>query len=246
MSEELSDFLDDEPVETEVEAAPETEEVEVEAETEEPAEEIEKGEEVAEVSPTPEKTPEQTVPLAALREERLKRQELSRQLEEMQKAQPAETPVDLLDDPDKWAAQQRAQVEQLESKFEQQRLADKFAMSESMAKASHADYDEVTEYFHRAAEQNPSLIQELRQQAHPAEYAYNAGKNLMVLAKGGGSLDAVIEQTRKEAYEQAKAELLAQQPKADAPPPTLTKQSGVTRTEEVVDDDDFTFLPNKF
>ena len=51
-------------------------------------------------------------------------------------------------------------------------------MSEEMMRSLHSDYDEVVGgKFHEMAQQNPALIQQMRQSGNPAKFAYETSKN---------------------------------------------------------------------
>lgn len=112
---------------------------------------------------------------AAVLDERRKRQELERQLDEL-KAKPAsdgeqkqdERP-DLFDDPD-------GAIGHIERKFEEKLVNQKIELSRSMVKSSHDDYDEMEQVFIDMAKENPALANQMRMAENPALFAYQQGK----------------------------------------------------------------------
>lgn len=138
------------------------------------------------VTPTPE---EQRVPIAALKDERQKRQELERQLSEVhnylaqlqapQQQQPQA--VDMFEDPDGFKAQLAEQIrnelmQELQPTLNQHRTLTRAEMSEIAARQKYEDYDSTVEVFKEALATNPFLLTQLQQAADPATFAYNAGK----------------------------------------------------------------------
>jgi len=247
MDEGLDDFLNEgteeevvEAVEPEAEVEPTTEpeEATTEAEPEEPTEGVEEG-----VPPAPEK-PQATIPYAALADERAKRQELERQLAEMQKE--PEEKVDFLEDPDRWQQQQEQRLQQMEQKLEQTARTKFIQMTENAARQKHTDYDDVVTDFLETAQANPSLMEAMVNAPDPAEYAYQAALNIRTLKESGGNLQGVVEKAKQEGYQQALKELQKNPP--PSPPPTLSKSSSaaVEPAEQEISTDLEDIVINKF
>lgn len=203
------------------------------------------------------KPPEGSVPFAALADERAKRQELQRQIEELRRKveTPAvpETPqekVDFLDDPDKWMAQKEAAFEAkltaLERKHQAQRLAD----SEESVRERYADAeikpDDAFSAFGEAVQQNPALAQEMLNARNPGEYAYNAGKRLLMLSGAGGDLETLIQQREQAAVEKALAALSSKKSEPLNVPESLTKITGAKVSSRKDDDDAFVPIDKLF
>ncbi len=169
MSDNGNDFLDDmtqQLAEPEIPETPEPEQpaavVEtVEQEPETPA---------PEVTTTPEAKEEQTVPIAALKAEREKRQAFEKELAQLRAAQQAAPPQQL---PEFYEApEQHLQV------IEQRHAQRLYAALEAQAREVHPDYDEVFEEVKAAAEGNPALQQRIFAAPNPALEAYKLGKQL--------------------------------------------------------------------
>lgn len=169
MSDNGNDFLDDM---TQQLAEPETPET---PEPEQPSavvETVEKPPETPapEVTTTPEAREEQTVPIAALKAEREKRQAFEKELAELRAAQQAAPPQQL---PEFYEApEQHLQV------IEQRHAQRLYAALEAQAREVHPDYDEVFEEVKAAAEGNPALQQRIFSAPNPALEAYKLGKQL--------------------------------------------------------------------
>lgn len=139
------------------------------------------------------------IPVAALRDERQKRQQLEAQLqqyqqyfaslEQQQPAQPAEVP-DMYVDPQgytQWVAAQireniMQEVQQYGSQFETSNLA---RVSEMLARQRHADYDEKIAVVVEAAKSNPHIAYEVANAADPAEHAYKVASNILAARQLG-------------------------------------------------------------
>ena len=244
LDEILSGEVPSEPVaETpEVEAVAETEDAPQESEGEK---QVEAEAETPDEPPAsePERPPEGFVPQTALLDERSKRQELQRQIDELngrftQLNQPTEPekveePVDFLDDPDKLANNLEAKYEQRLQEIQYQNSLQRLQDFERIAKESHPDYDEAIQFFAQAAEGNPALQMEAAQASNPAEYAYRAGKRLAQINAAGGDFDAYVQQQR----EAAVAEYLQKNPTpasraADVPESLSTVTGATQRTDK--------------
>ena len=205
----------------EPEAAPETEptgEGAAEAAPEATPPVAEKPPEKADDKPTP-----GHVPFQALADERRKRQELESRLAEMERARQPEAKPNLFEDPDSW---EKALDERMERKLQsvRQESEQKFlVLVEQAAKARHTDFDEVAQVFAATARTTPGLIEEARQAADPAEYIYQAGRNLKRFQEAG-SIDALIAQAEARGAEKARQEL--QGKPAPRIPESLTDVTG--------------------
>lgn len=116
----------------------------------------------------------------ALREERRKRQEAERQLQELQQAKPK---TDFFENPDQ-ALKERlsSELAPLQERF--------FKLSVKAARnvAGRDDYEEVVEAFTQAADNDPALMTAFRNADDPGEYAYTVGKQFKELGDVGGDI----------------------------------------------------------
>lgn len=116
----------------------------------------------------------------ALREERRKRQELERELQQLREAKPK---TDFFENPD------QALKERLHSELApmQERF---FKLSVKAARnvAGRDDYDEIVQAFTEAADADPALMAAFRNADDPGEYAYTIGKQFKELGDVGGDI----------------------------------------------------------
>ena len=247
----LSDILNDAEPKAEVEA----EEVETEAQPEEATEEaepetaerprgpdgkfIKKGESdepeapAAEAPPASEET-QGNIPIAALKDERAKRQALEAELMQMRnqfaqmqqpQAQPEQGPPDRWEDPegyDRWLINQATTqaTQQARTEATQAYQTQRIQMSAQEAKAKLPDYAEKMGVFEQMVNVNPGLVDQLYQAPNPAQFAYETAKMQMEISQYGG-LEALIE-ARVKARE---AELLQKAPAAL--PPSISSDRSV-------------------
>jgi hypothetical protein len=152
-----------------------------------------------------------TVPVAALKDERKKRQEIERQLAELQaqavpqqpqpvsqpqqpqQQQPPQMP-DPLEDPEGWKqwhdeTQARLVHQQQVSAYQTRALT-----SRMVAMQQHDDYEVAEEAFTAAARTSPELLRQIAVHPNPAQYAYEVGKRAMMLQEIGPDPQAYIEQ----------------------------------------------------
>lgn len=111
--------------------------------------------------------------------ERKKRQELERELEEYkskssQKTQeeqraPQEERPDASDDPE-------AALNFTEKKFEQRLFDERVLLTQELMRGVHEDYDAMEEKFVNMTKDNPALAAQLRQAPNPAKFAYETAK----------------------------------------------------------------------
>lgn len=194
----------------------------------------------AEAQPEPVTPPVQEVeaghiPIAALKDERAKRQQLEQQLQQYEayiqqiaaQQQPQEMP-DPITDPyghAEWLAQQvRAQVmQEVQQASQHQNSLSRVEVSEMLARQKFDDYDAQVEVFKQAAQENPFLINELQRAPDPASYAYQAAKRYQE-AKQYGSATPSREQMEAEIRAKIMAEIGVQRPTA---PNTLANERSV-------------------
>lgn len=229
MAETEKDFLEGmtEPVEV---ATPEK----VEPEKPDP----EKGEVVEPEQPavveTPAATPkkEDTVPLAALKAERDKRQAYERELAQLREQQKQATQPNFYEAPDQYVAQAVQQVQMQAT----QRL---YAALEAQAREAHPDYDEVLAEVEAHCAENPAIGPQILNSPNPAIAAYRYGKQLR---------DMKAMQNPEEYRAKLKAEILAELQKeseakeaarrklADSIPPDLATVRSASADADVVGD----------
>lgn len=176
------------------------------------------------------------VPVAALQDERQKRQQLEAQLEQAlgllnqrQAQQPQQPPPDMFDDPDGFKAHFREQLkaellQELGPTMQHQGVMTRAEVSEMLARQKYEDYDQTVESFKEAMQANPFLLTQLQQAPDPATFAYNAGKQFAEAKAYGGALPS-RDQLKAELLEEVKAELgLANRPSV---PSTLADSRSV-------------------
>lgn len=129
--------------------------------------------------------------LKALQAERRKRQELEAELKTLR----GETrePQTYYEDPEKFI---EGQVRSVEKKYEDKIIA----MSESMARQAHPDFDEQWKSFEEAAAHNPKLIDIAFNSENPGEEAYQLGKKFAFTKKYGTEPDEIRKNIEKEIY----------------------------------------------
>jgi hypothetical protein len=176
MSDELASFLEDSTESTG--EAPVTEVV-----TDTPAEptpEPNQEPEAKDESSPPELEKQSgTVPIAALLDEREKRQQYQRELEALRATKPPEPQVripDVLDD-------QEGFVKHFQSELKNATTAIRIEMSQDLLRMQHEDYDAMEANFVAMANENPSLAQQMVESSNPAKFAYDTAKKAEKLAR---------------------------------------------------------------
>ena len=163
------------------------------------------------------------VPFQALADERRKRQELESRLAKLEASKAPESKPNLFEDPDNWEKALDERVEQKLRAVRQESEQKFLVLVEQAAKARHTDFDEVAQIFAATASTTPGLIDEARNAPDPAEFIYQAGKNLKRFQEAG-SIDKLIEQAEARGAERARQELSGKpQPKI---PESLTDVTG--------------------
>lgn len=127
----------------------------------------------------------QTVPLQAQIAERRKRQDAEARLAELEKQAGVQREPNVDDS--------------------HQAVALRLNMSEELAQASHADYDEVVSPLLQMLEAKPELLQDILHEPHPAEILYRLGKQWQLVDRAGG-IDSIADQQFRAGYDSAMAE----------------------------------------
>ena len=200
--------------------------------------------EAEEVEPTePESvTPtqqEERIPIAALKDERSKRQQLEQRLQEYeqyfaqlqqapQQQQPQEEP-DMFADPDGFKAHLAAQIraellKEVQPTIQQSQIMTRAEVSEIMARQKYEDYDATVEHFKEALASNPFLLSQLQQAPDPATFAYNAGKQWQAAKNFGSEAPPTREQIEAELREKIMNEIGLNRPQV---PTTLAAERSV-------------------
>lgn len=147
--------------------------------------------EALEPQPTEGTTPVQDqepthIPIAALKDERTKRQAIEAERQQMaERLQQYEAYFQSLqngqseEEPDPLELITQQVMSRVQPQHEMQMLVQKTEFAEELARQKYADYDEKVEHFKEAAKANPFLIQELRSAQNPAEYAYRVANQIM-------------------------------------------------------------------
>lgn len=205
--------------------------------TGDPANPPEKKDTAAPPAPDPDKKTSEHVPLAALKAEREKRQELERQLAELRNPNPQQPgqakttdtpqqpPASFYDDPEAYVRNQITQV---------QRQADGrlFAALEADAREQFPDFDEVMEGMVDKVKDNPALREQIFRSANPARAAYRLGKQLKDAEALQKDPEAERERIRAEERTKLEAEFKAKdearRKAADAIPPDLAATRSTT------------------
>lgn len=174
---ELETFLDEAPVETPEETPTETP---VEPAEPEVAPELTGEEQAESTAETPkegstaEPEKDSTIPIAALLDEREKRQQRDKRIEELESKlnelnSTPEAAPDVLDD-------QEGFVGHFEAKLKQARHEDRILMSQNFMRLLHDDYDQMEEKFAGLVQSNPALAAQLNAAEMPAKFAYDTAK----------------------------------------------------------------------
>jgi len=171
----------------------------------------------------------------ALKEERRKRQELERQIADMQQQfaarqqAPSEQVPEFWENPD---AAMQARLEQFGStlmqRWQQQQQAERIDASEQQARSKYADYDDAFHAFRQAVQANPMLAQEMARSNDPAEYAYRKGRTALELERVG-SIDELLKAERQK-WEAEARQAVQPAPAMSFPSSTVTERSVGGRT----------------
>lgn len=199
---ELEAVFSNEPVEVIEEVAETVEQVE-ETEAANQEETVDKAEETKEEGTTTSKDEDvekQDWTLAAVKDERRKRQDLEKELADLkaQQVEPKELP-DVFDD-------QKAFVDSIRSEFQQELGNAKLEVARSMMMEFHDDYESMEAKFIELAKENPILRDQAMKQANPAKFAYQQAKKFEEYQKVQ-DVDAYKEKLRSEMRAEIEAEI---------------------------------------
>lgn len=166
--------------------------------------------------------------------EKRKRQELERQIADMQaqfsqfqaQQRSPEPEPDFWDNPQQAIASQVQQaIRQAMEEQQHMQQVERINASEAAARAKYDDYGDAFSAFQQAAMANPALIQQMTRESDPAEFAYRKGKTALQLEQVG-SIDELIRNERAKWEQEARAAIPAQ----SFPSTTATDGSVAART----------------
>lgn len=177
------------------------------------------------------------VPREALIAERKKRQELEDKLKSFESNQPKkevepEPEVDLFADPDGF----RRQVSKTISDTAWET---KVTLSQEMMRELKPDYDEKEAAFLEAIKDNPSLGQQIRNQANPAKFAYQQGAKWLetgLMQKDPEAYKAKLEAEFRAKWEAEKSGKPVVKATRQIPPSLATANGARTSDEAPIDD----------
>ena len=164
-----------------------------------------------------------TVPRRALEDERRKRQDAERKLDELTKAaqQPKPQPQQQQpvqqqqppERPDPWVDPEgAARYDQM--MFQHQLFETRVVTSKELMRSLKPDFDDVEKVFIEAASADPYLEQQLIRHPLPAKFAYEQGRRIMLMKEIGDDPEAYKARVREELM----AELAGQQPTQQVQP----------------------------
>jgi len=137
----------------------------------------------------------------AMSEERRKRQEIERQLKEIQAAQPPQEPKAFWDDPEGALSSFKQEVAKVVT-------TTRMDTAEQIARSKYNDFDDKINVFADVLQNTPGLREHWMNAADPAEFAYRTGKNYMELQQAG-NIDSLRANIEKEVRLKLEAELKA-------------------------------------
>ena len=175
------------------------------------------------VATPPVENPETAAYKKAMREEREKRQALERQLRELQTPK---APVDPWTD---LPGALQSQQQQLDERL----FVERCNLTEQLVREKHADFDDVREVFLEAAQGNPALWQQMRQELNPAQFVYREGLRIRELKDVGGDFSAYRTKLRAEIEKDVRAELEAKYGQPAVVPTSLNSDNSPVVTEPV-------------
>lgn len=172
------------------------------------------------------------VPRKALEDERRKRQDLEKRIEELSRqttAQPQPQQQSPQQEqprpqrrqrPDPWTDPEGA-AEHDRQEFFGAIFETRVIMSEELIRSAKTDYDEMKEIFIAEARQQPALEQQLKSHPLPAKFAYETGKRLKLMREIGDDPEAyrarVEEEVRAKLAPQTPEQPTVQAPRGSAP-----------------------------
>lgn len=177
----------------------------------------------APVVATPPENAETAAYKKAMREEREKRQAAEARLRELQTPKPPTDP---------WA-DLPGTLTQHQQQLREEMFVERCNVTEEMARDRHKDFDEVREVFLEAANANPTLFQQLRQERNPAEFAYREGLKVQKLKSFNGDFSAYEKDIETRTEARVRAELEAKYGKTPVVPISLNSDSSPAVATEV-------------
>lgn len=228
----IDNDAEDDTTETEVMAQPAPE---AEAAAPEPAE---KGETTEAAPPAAVESDAKHIPITALLDERERRQQAERELQELKRwrqeqeakaRQPAPQPPDFYTDPDQRLAFERSQ-------FERSLFNERLNMSEMLARQAHGDtvVETARDAFMQEATRNPALAMELQRQANPYGFVVQWHRRQQAMAEIGDDPMAYRERLKAELLAELQGQQGAAQPSARnpvKPPASLSAAPSASRGE---------------
>jgi hypothetical protein len=181
--------------------------------------------------PTTPATKEETVPLAALRAEREKRQKYERELATYRQAQQQPAP-NFYEAPEQ-------HVQHVIQQERQHMTTAMYGALEVMARETYQDYDEVFAEVEQYVADNPAAVQQIFSSPNPAVAAYKFGKQLRALKEiqDPDAFRAKVEaEIRAKVEAEYKARDTAKQSAAAAIPPDLSAVRA-SKVDDVTPDD---------
>ncbi len=227
MSEGIDDILNgDEPTAIEPEAVePVAEPAKAEPARDDNGRFAPKGEDAA-----PPAAEEDRVPVGAIQDERRKRQELERRIEDYEKRlnaianppQPQAPPPEMFDDPEGWQNHFGGNI--VSQATQQASLNAKLDTSEMLARDKFDDFEDMKQSFLELAKENPTLAQQALSDPHPWRKAYQIAKTHSTMREVGATdVDSLRASIRAELEAEMKAT-----PAAEIPQSLASAQSGRT------------------
>ena len=169
----------------------------------------------------PVESPQEAAYKRAMREEREKRQALERKLQELQTPK---TPVDPWSDLPGALNGTREQIRE-------EMFLERCNLTEELARSKHADFDAVREEFVEAANANPALWAQVRQERNPAAYVYREGLRIRELKDVGGDFTAYRAKIEKDVETRLRAEFEAKLKSTPAVPASLNSDASPPMVE---------------
>jgi hypothetical protein len=123
-------------------------------------------------------------------------------------------------------------VQSVRREFQARELAKSERLMRQRYQDAEVKPDDALAAFGAAVQQNPALANEMLIADDAGEFAYEAGKNLLLLSQSGGSLTALIQREREKARAEALAEIQKTRPVTDDIPESLSKVTGRPSADE--------------
>lgn len=171
--------------------------------------------------PQQELTDKERAFMAAAKDERQKRQELERRLNEMEQAQ-KEPPKEFWEAPEE-------KLKEFENRIQHGMLKSKIDMAESIARSRHQDFDDKVTVFAELLQNTPGLHDQWLSALDPAEFAYKAAENYINYQQAGSidNVRAKIEaEVRAKVEAEYKAKELDREKKLSSIPSSLSNANG--------------------